>query len=107
MAAKKKSASRATTTEDRDTESAAVEVAPPELAPTYRPRLGEIVELEITEGHRVRNAQSAAPLSTGDRVNWSTYYERRRRDGALRPIQFVPPNDTAGDPVGAREETDQ
>ncbi|MEE8218965.1 MAG: hypothetical protein V3S03_08370 [Vicinamibacteria bacterium] len=50
----------------------------------YRPAHGEIVEIEILEGHRVREPFSKRVLETGDRVTFSTYFARRLRDGGVR-----------------------
>lgn len=62
----------------------------------YAPAYGEIVEVELVEGFRVRDPRSAQPLKTGDRVTFGTYFRRRGREGALR-----------FSPVPARTETEE
>ena len=52
---------------------------------TNAPNYGETVELEILGEYIVRDPFDAHILKSGDRVVWSTYFERRRRDGALVP----------------------
>ena len=54
--------------------------SPAEYVPSY----GEIVTIEILEGHRVRCPFSKRPLETGAHVTYSTYYARRLADGGVR-----------------------
>ena len=59
----------------------------------FKPAAGEIVELELLGELVVRDPFDFRKLKTGDRVVWSTYFERRRRDGAIRPRVYTPAQD--------------
>jgi hypothetical protein len=56
-----------------------------------QPRIGTLCTVEIAAGVVVRDEHSARKLTTGDRLVWSSYLQRRRLEGAVRVIEDTSP----------------